>query len=117
VRLKIDEQLPVEVAALLRGSGHDAATVGDEQLSGAADSKLADVCVRERRVMLTLDLGFSDIRTYQPAEHAGIIVLRPARRDKASVLALVARLLRALEERTVAGALWIVEEQRIRIRE
>ena len=44
VRFKLDENLPVELASLLRRSGHDAATVLDQGLGGARDPELASVC-------------------------------------------------------------------------
>ena len=34
MRLKLDENLPHELAAALRGEGHDVHTVADEQLAG-----------------------------------------------------------------------------------
>ncbi len=36
MKFKIDENLPQEVAAVLRGSGHDAVSVFDQALSGKA---------------------------------------------------------------------------------
>jgi predicted nuclease of predicted toxin-antitoxin system len=77
MRFKTDENLPVEIAALLRQQGHDAVTVGDEGLAGVADVAVAVVCQAEKRVIVTLDLDFSDIRRYPPENYAGIIVLRP----------------------------------------
>ena len=37
MRFKLDENLPVEFASLLRRSGHDAVTVLDQGLGGARD--------------------------------------------------------------------------------
>jgi predicted nuclease of predicted toxin-antitoxin system len=37
VKFKIDENLPVELVADLNRAGHDADTVVDENLAGAAD--------------------------------------------------------------------------------
>ena len=68
MRFKADENLPVEAAEVLRGSGHDAQTVLEQQLGGTADSGLAVLCQREGRALVTLDLDFADIRAYPPAE-------------------------------------------------
>jgi predicted nuclease of predicted toxin-antitoxin system len=70
----------------------------------------------EDRVLVTLDLDFSNIRAYPPSQHAGIIVLRPKRQDKRMVLKLMERIALALANRTPAGELWIVETDRIRFR-
>jgi len=79
---KIDENLPVEISEILNLSGHDAKTVVDQRLQGSEDPALLDVCRQEQRVLITLDLDFSDIRTYPPQENEGIIVLRVANQSK-----------------------------------
>jgi predicted nuclease of predicted toxin-antitoxin system len=116
VRWKLDENVPMDAAELLRAVGHDCQTVYSEQLSGAPDERLMAVRVNERRVLLTLDLDFADIRRYPPGEYAGILVLRPAEPDAERVLRLVARALRVLATEPIDQRLWIVEEERIRIR-
>jgi predicted nuclease of predicted toxin-antitoxin system len=40
MKFKVDENLPIEVAALLRDAGHDAVTIHDEQLVGADDDDI-----------------------------------------------------------------------------
>jgi predicted nuclease of predicted toxin-antitoxin system len=117
VRFKIDENLPVEVAAALRAKSHDAVSVEDQGLGGAPDSRIAEVCASENRCLLTLDTDFPDIRSYPPGSHSGIVVLRLAAQDKSSVLAVVARLIRTFQNRSPEGALWVVDESKIRIRE
>jgi predicted nuclease of predicted toxin-antitoxin system len=70
---KVDENLPVEAADLLCRAGHDATTVGQQNLAGSSDTYLLQVCQQERRALLTLDVGFADIRTYPPGQYAGLI--------------------------------------------
>lgn len=114
--LKVDENLPTEASVLLQQAGHDALSVRDQQLSGAADSGIATVCQRERRALLTLDLDFADIRAYPPEDYSGIIVLRLARQDKRHVLDILGHLLPKLDAEELIGKLWIVNERTIRIR-
>lgn len=116
MRFKLDENLPVEAAALLREAGHDAITVLEQEMSGKSDPDLVDVCRQERRTLVTLDVDFADIRIYPPEEYAGLLVLRLRRQDKAHVLAILQRLLPQLNQESVDGQLWIVEEERIRVR-
>ena len=73
MKFKIDENLPVEIAALLRDAGYEATSVVDQGLGGSADPDIAAVCRKENRALVTLDMDFADIRTYQ---HSGLIVLR-----------------------------------------
>jgi len=116
LKLKIDENLPADCAVLLRNAGFEADTVADERMAGADDNVIASRSQAEERVLVTLDLDFSNVRAYPPAQHAGIIVLRPKRQDKRTVLALMERIVLALTNRTPAGELWIVEADRIRFR-
>lgn len=116
MRFKVDENLPVEAAEILRDSGHDAVTVLEQQLRGSADSHLAALCKQEGRALVTLDMDFADIRAYPPADLPGLILLRLARQDKPNVLSALARLIQVLHAEPLAGTLWIVEENRVRIR-
>jgi predicted nuclease of predicted toxin-antitoxin system len=117
VTFKIEENLPKDVAELLRSHGFSVETVEEEGLGGADDNALAAAIQREHRVLITLDLDFSDIRTYPPEHYSGIIVLRPKAQDKVAIMALLRRLLRALGDNTPDQALWIVESDRIRYRQ
>ncbi|MCO6449277.1 MAG: DUF5615 family PIN-like protein [Caldilineales bacterium] len=116
MRFKVDENLPAEIAARLSEQGYDATTVLEQGLGGSADDEIASICQQEKRVLITLDVGFSDIRTYPPTQYPGIIVLRLTLQDKAHVLAVVENLLPILIDEPLASTLWIVEEDRIRIR-
>lgn len=116
LKFKVDENMPVEVAALLIQSGHDALTVLDQQMGGLPDPDVAGICRNEGRAVLTLDLDFADIRTYPPADYAGIVVLRLARLDKLRILSAVKRLLSTLDQEPLVGKLWIADETTVRIR-
>lgn len=112
---KVDENLPQDVVSLLQESGYDAMSVYDQKLVGQPDPRISEVCKAEGRTLITLDLDFANVRTYPPAEHPGIIVLRVEEHSKRAVLALVSSLLPALVSEALAGKLWIVESDRIRI--
>jgi predicted nuclease of predicted toxin-antitoxin system len=116
MQFKIDENLPAEVAVLLKNAGHDASTVLEQNLGGVADPNLAITCKRELRALVTLDLGFADIRTFPPNEFPGILVLRLRRQDKITVLEVFGRILSRLYTEQLDRKLWIVDEERIRIR-
>ena len=116
MRFKVDENLPIEVAEILRSAGHDADTVNDEAAGGALDPDIAALVRREARALMTLDLGFADIRSYPPQQYQGLVVLRLARQDKQQILEACTRLVEPLSSEQLAGHLWIVETNRIRVR-
>jgi predicted nuclease of predicted toxin-antitoxin system len=116
VKFKYDENLPADLGDLFRAGGHDAHSVLDEQMRGAADPIIAKVCQDEQRILITLDLDFSNIKTYPPQDYHGIIVLRLVRQDRDTVLAIMPRILALLQSETIAQRLWIVDDNRTRIR-
>lgn len=116
MKLKIDENLPVEVAEDLRQAGQDALTAADQALAGQSDMRLADACRIESRAFLTLDLDFADIRLYPPGDYSGIIVLRPSVQTITNIRRLVSQVVALLAIESPTGKLWIVDEGRMRIR-
>ena len=115
MKFKIDENLPVEIVKLLEDYGHEAMSVFEQNLSGASDTRIAEVCQREKHTLIALDTDFSDIRTYSPHEFFGMIILRLKRQDKSHILAVVNRLINILSKESLERRLWIVEEGRVRI--
>lgn len=116
MRFKVDENLPEELAARLQQEGYLADTVPAQGLAGQRDEQVFAHCQQEQRILVTMDRGFGDIRRYAPGSHAGIIVLRPIRQDRAAFLALMEQALPLLAGTTIAGEVWIVEWGRVRIR-
>ena len=117
MKFKLDENLSPSLSVLFTELGHDAHSVVQQSLGGPPDGRVIDVCRREARVLVTLDLDFSNILAYPPASFAGIIVLRLPDQAHATVKAAIQRVLDLLGQESVVGTLWIVEEHRIRIRE
>ena len=116
MRFKLDENLPAEAADILRAAGHDAATVSEQGLGGAPDPAVSAVCRVERRALVTLDTDFADLRAYPPEVYVGLVVLRLRRQDRPHVVAVLQRLLPLFDAEPLDGRLWIVDEQRVRIR-
>lgn len=114
---KLDENLPGALVKLFAEAGHDAVTVADQEMVGASDPRIAAVCRDEGRVIVTLDMDFADIRNYPPQDYHGLVVFRLSRHGPGRVLAVAARLIEMLPETSLQGQLWIVEDDRIRIRE
>ena len=112
---KVDKNLPEETADFLIAASHEAETVKQEELSGIDDPSLAALVQKEGRALVTLDLEFGNIRTYPPQDYHGFVVIRSKLQDKRTLLALVRKFIPMLATEPLAGNLWIVEVDRIRI--
>jgi predicted nuclease of predicted toxin-antitoxin system len=76
MQFKLDQNLPPAAADLLRELGHDVMTVYDQGLQSCTDPEVLAACQGEGKVLLSLDLDFSNILVYPPERYAGLIVLR-----------------------------------------
>ena len=115
VALKLDGNVPDSVGTLLREAGHDVSPARDEQLAGADDNRLLSVASAEHRVLVTLDLDFSDIRRHPPQDTSGIVIFRLHAQTLTSIRHVAAALARLLAREPIVGHLWILDESRLRI--
>lgn len=118
MKIKIDENMPVDVIKVLENAGHDVHSVYSEGIEGCSDRQLITICKKEKRLLITLDNGFSNIIVYPPEKFEGIIVLRVENQSKKAIMTLINKLLPFITLKTgdISGQLWIVEKDRIRIR-
>jgi predicted nuclease of predicted toxin-antitoxin system len=115
-RLKVDEDLPRQIAEMWNAHGHDAVTVPEQGWSGASDDVLWRHIQTEGRWLITADKGFADLRRYPPGAHAGVILLRTTEENRRSYSDLAAAALRRLNLVEIAGAVVVVTHRSIRIR-
>jgi predicted nuclease of predicted toxin-antitoxin system len=74
MKVKVDENLPLQITVELRSRTHDVHTVGEEGLTGHTDADIWQAAQREGRLLLTQDLDFSDTRKFQPGTHHALIL-------------------------------------------
>ena len=89
MQFKLDENLPPAAADLLRDLGHDVMTVYDQGLQSCTDPEVLAACQGKGKVLLSLDLDFSNILVYPPERYAGLIVLRLHKPGPKAVLSLL----------------------------
>ena len=116
MQFKLDENLPASLVTLFTAAGHDAVSASAQDLQGAPDKTISAVCQSEGRALVTLDVGFADIRAYPPSDYAGVIVLRLRHQDVRYVSATITRVLNLMQDRRIGRELWIVEDDRVRFR-
>jgi predicted nuclease of predicted toxin-antitoxin system len=117
VRIKVDEDLPLAVAAVLRRAGHDVATVSDQGWTGWTDSRLWASVKAEERILVTADKGLADVRRVRPSTtRAGIVLFRLEHESWKGYRALAKRLVASVDLDALRGAVSVVTRRGIRIR-
>jgi len=92
MRIKLDENLPLSLAAALQALGHDVHTTLEEGLTGSPDPEIWKAAQREGRLLITQDLDFSDIRQFLPGTHQGILLVRLHSPNRKNLVQRVAEL-------------------------
>ena len=115
MRIKLDENLPVRLAAVLTNLRHDVHTVSEENLSGRSDREVWHAAQQETRFLITQDLDFSDVRRFAPGTHCGILLVRLHSLDRQSLIMRVAEIFQQEEITRWAGCFVVATERKIRI--
>lgn len=117
MHIKLDENTPIQLLKILKDYNIQASDVYTQGLSGTNDRQLARHCREHNYILITLDMDFSEPLSYPPQEHAGIIILRPARQGIQSVTACFRNFLQRYTLDNAKNKTIIVEENYIRVRE
>lgn len=115
MKFKLDENLDPRLTSLFQKYAHDVETVFREGLSGSNDEAVYEACLQKTRILVTLDLDFSNPFRFPPVPTAGIVVVRPPRPTLPLIRATLSATLPSLMRQTLPGKLWIVEPNRIRL--
>jgi len=115
-RVKVDEDLPRQIARLFVERGLDATTVIEQGWGGSSDERLWPRVQSEDRWLVTGDKGFADLRRYPPGSHTGVILLRPGEENRRSFIELARRAIGSLDLDSLAGSVIVATPKGIRIR-
>lgn len=115
-RIKLDENLGRTHQRFLQALGYDAEMVVDRGLSGTSDDVIWQHICEEDRFFITLDLGFSDIRRYQPGSHRGVLLLRPETRGRQLVMEVLERVCREFSLQSLYRCVAVADATKTRVR-
>ena len=116
MKIKLDENLPDRLVAVLARLGHNVDTVRTEQLTGRADPDVWSAAQAAQRFLITQDLDFSDVRRYTPGTHAGLLLVRLTRPGRNALFERVSTVFQTEKIEDWTGCLVVATEQKIRIR-
>jgi predicted nuclease of predicted toxin-antitoxin system len=115
MQFKLDECVDVRLRLIFEDSGHDAETVFSEQVSGATDRAIYELCMKENRILVTQDLDFSNPFVFDPVPTEGIVVLRNPSQLLTDLKVLVIKAISHLVIESPKAHLWVVGKGGIRI--
>lgn len=115
MKIKLDENLPLRLATLLKNLGHDVHTLHDELLLGRADAEIWEATQVESRFLITQDLDFSDLRRFAPGSHNGILLVRLRSPNRGDLIARVSELFQRENVDGWVGCFVVATERKIRV--
>ena len=116
MKIKLDENIPTELAGPLLQLGHLVDTVHDEELQGHPDFDIWRAAQAEERFLITQDLDFSDARRYRPGTHPGILLVRLREPTRRRLIDRLAGVFQRNDIRDWQGCLVVLSDSRIRVR-
>ena len=115
MKIKLDENMPRRVEALLQARGFDVDTVHGEGRAGRSDAEVAQAAAEVGRMLVTLDRGFPAPANVR-GKHPGIVVLKLGNQKAPAVEAAMTYLLDHYNLDELRSCIVIVAPGRIRVR-
>ncbi len=117
MRFLCDMGVSLRVVDWLRSQGHDCVHLRDEGLQRLPNGEVFAKAVAEKRVVLTFDLDFGELAAMASGRAASVIVFRLRNARANHVIERLSAALGQIVEPLEEGAVVVIEESRIRIRE
>ena len=117
LKFLIDEDMPRSTARVLRDKGFEVLDVRDCGLRGKNDNDVYRFAQKEKAIILTADMGFSNILRFPLGSHSGIVIAHFS--NEVSTSELNHQIIEAFEKLTetdLKGSLIMIEPGRIRMR-
>lgn len=116
MKIKLDENMPAALVADLVALGHDVDTAPDEGLGGKPDSDVWRAAQADERFLITQDLDFSDLRSFAPGTHHGLLLVRLHQPGRSALRVRVRRLFEVEQVDTWRRCFVVATGSKIRVR-
>lgn len=116
MNLLLDMGLAPRTADFINRLGHDAIHLRDRGRAKATDREIVHLAAAEGRAVVTFDLDFPRIIVLQRLSQPSVVLFRLERFTTDRINQLLAELLQKHEGQLIAGAILVVDAERIRIR-
>ena len=117
MRFLLDQNQSPLLLGALTAAGHDAVHVRDLGMSRATDRVILEYAVTDQRIVLSSDTDFGELLAMSNDALPSVVLLRrQGDRRAAQIAALVLANLDAVSEDLAAGAIVVLETDRVRVR-
>jgi predicted nuclease of predicted toxin-antitoxin system len=116
MKIKLDENLPSDLADLFVSESHDVHTVPMELLNGQDDQTIFKAAISEGRILLTQDLDFSDVRVFKPGTHPGIVLIRLRDPSRRRMVERIRKILQTEAIESWEGCFVVITDKKLRVR-
>ena len=117
MRFLVDNSLPARMAAGLSHAGHDAVHVRDLGMSTADDEAIFALGARQERIIIAQDTDFATLLATQGSVRPSVVLFRTRFKSVETLLPLLLANLADIGPDLESGAVVVVEDTRIRIRQ
>jgi predicted nuclease of predicted toxin-antitoxin system len=111
-----DECVYYATTQLLRSWQHDVVTAQEAGLAGKPDEDILAYAIKHERVLITIDMDFSNIRRFPPRTYIGIIVLKIRPRVAEKIHSVLEQVLRDVDKEQLSKSLVIIDQSKYRVR-
>jgi predicted nuclease of predicted toxin-antitoxin system len=116
MKIKLDENLPFELAEFLNRLGHDVDTVLQENLKGKDDPSVWEVTQAAGHFLISQDLYFADIRGHSPGSHNGVLLVRLMDPSRENLLRRIVEIFEKEDVQAWNGCNVVATNQKVRVR-
>ncbi|HEX9406867.1 MAG TPA: DUF5615 family PIN-like protein [Thermoanaerobaculia bacterium] len=114
--IKLDENMPIELARELEALGHDVEHVHHEELGGHPDPDIWRAAQSEERLLITQDIGFGDARMFTPGAHSGFVLVRLKSPGRRALIAKLLAVFRTEQVESCSGCIVVLSDSKLRVR-
>jgi predicted nuclease of predicted toxin-antitoxin system len=100
----------------LRSQGHDAIRLNEEGLHRLPDPQVMDKALKEKRILLTMDLGFGALLAMSKSHFPSVILFRLSDETSKAINERLGEILGLFEQELENGAIISVNDEVVRVR-
>ncbi|MGH7042832.1 MAG: DUF5615 family PIN-like protein [Acetobacteraceae bacterium] len=116
MRLLLDMNVPLSLAASLRAEGHDAVHLHERGSGRLLDHEVFALAIAEARIVITSDLDFGEVLGLVGGQGCGVALMRLRLIRVAHMRERLRVTLREAGPALLAGAIVLIEDSRLRVR-